>query len=172
MREGAIKEAIDFAKAAHAGQVRKYTGEEYYTHPLEVARIVHTHVVDHTQEMIVAAVLHDTVEDTDTTIEDIRIAFGDTVAEYVFFLSDVSVPSDGNRAVRKLLDRSHIAKAPAAVKSIKLADLIDNTKSITAHDPRFAKVYMAEKVLLLDVLHEGDSVLFAIAKSQVEEYTK
>ena len=64
-----LKKAIEFATKAHEGQVRKYTGEPYIVHPLEVAEIVKT--VEHTEEMLMAAVLHDTVEDTDTTIEDI-----------------------------------------------------------------------------------------------------
>jgi len=170
MRGGKITEAIDFAKEAHKGQVRKYTGEEYYTHPLEVARILFKHVPSISQEALVAAVLHDTVEDTATTIEDIKELFGEKVSVFVDFLSDISVPEDGNRAKRKAIDRLHIAGAPVEVKSIKLADLIHNTQTIVEHDRDFATVYMKEKMLLLEVLKCGDSVLFSMASKQVEDY--
>ena len=170
MREGMITQAIGFAEEAHEGQVRKYTGEPYYTHPLAVAKIVHEHVVDHTQEMLVAAVLHDTVEDTNTTLKDIEQLFGHVVANYVYFLSDVSKPEDGNRAHRKAMDRAHIARAPEEAKTIKLADLIHNTANITVYDEKFAKVYMAEKVLLLEVLKDGDAALYKMETEQVEAY--
>ncbi len=167
MRPGVITSTIEFIKEAHAGQVRKYTGEDYYTHPLAVARCIAEYVKDFTPEQILAALLHDVVEDTPYTLDEIKQKYGDKVAEYVYFLSDVSKPEDGNRKTRKRLDREHIAKAPAEVKTVKLADLIDNTKSIVAGDKHFAEVYLAEKVLLLEVLTAGDEVLHKMACDQV-----
>ena len=82
----------------------------------------------------------------------------------VLSLTDVSTLFYGNRAVRKAIDLVHTAKASAEAKTVKLADLIDNTKSIFAHDPKFAKVYLKEKALLLEVLEEGDAALMAIAR--------
>jgi len=149
--------ALDFATAAHTGQKRKYTGEDYIVHPMEVAEIVKT--VVHTPEMIAAALLHDVVEDTDASLEDILHRFGSAVADLVRDLTDVSQPEDGNRATRKALDRAHTAQASAAAKTIKLADLISNSRSIVEFDPKFAKVYLKEKALLLDVLTEGDEIL-------------
>ena len=58
-------------------------------------------------------------------------------------------PEDGNRAKRKAIDRDHVAKASRYGKVIKLADLIDNTRSIVEHDPNFAKVYLKEKEALI-----------------------
>jgi hypothetical protein len=84
-------------------------------------------------------------------------------------LTDVSRSADGNRKARKALDRAHTAKASPAAKTIKLADLIDNTKSIVEHDPEFARVYLAEKAALLEVLKEGDQVLWAMASNLVRE---
>lgn len=155
-----------FAAKAHVGQKRKYTGEPYIAHPAAVVALVQS--VPHTPEMIAAAWLHDTVEDTDTTLDDVREAFGDAVADLVEMLTDVSRPEDGNRAARKALDREHIAKASPQAKTIKLADLIDNSRSIMAHDPTFARVYLAEKRLLLDVLTEGDPTLYAMARRIVD----
>lgn len=76
---------------------------------------------------------------------------------------DVSRPKDGNRAVRKAKDRAHLARASAEGKSIKLADLVSNTRSIVAHDPNFSVVYLREKRALLPFLTEGDAGLFALA---------
>jgi hypothetical protein len=76
----------------------------------------------------------------------------------------VSRPTDGNREVRKRIDREHTAAAPRAAKTIKLADLIDNSRSIIARDPDFAHVYLGEKRLLLDeALKDGDRFLWAQA---------
>ena len=124
---------------------------------MEVAEIVKT--VAYTPEMIAAALLHDVVEDTDASLEDILHRFGSAVADLVRDLTDVSQPEDGNRATRKALDRAHTAQASAAAKTIKLADLISNSRSIVEFDPKFAKVYLKEKALLLDVLTEGDEIL-------------
>jgi len=163
-----VEKARIFATAAHAavGQVRKYTNEPYIVHPEEVAGIV-ARVEDSTHEMIAAAWLHDVVEDTDVTIEVIEQEFGSEVAEIVGWLTDVSKPSDGNRAVRKAIDREHTAKAPASAQTVKLADLISNSRSIMAHDEKFAKTYLKEKRLLLAVMTKGDAKLMAEAKKHV-----
>ncbi len=155
--------ARTFATAAHAaiGQVRKYTDEPYIAHPAAVVEIVRSR--PHTSEMIAAAWLHDVVEDTVASIETIREEFGEQVAALVADLTDVSRPEDGNRQARKSIDREHMAKASPSAKTIKLADLIDNTRSIVARDPDFAKVYLSEKRQLLEVLREGDPVLWQMA---------
>ena len=163
-----VQRAILFATEAHHGQTRKYTGEPYIVHPLEVMEIVKT--VPHTPEMLAAAVLHDVVEDTDVTLSDIWNEFGYKVRQLVADLTDISVPSDGNRKARKHLDLIHTAKALPQSKTVKLADLISNSKSITEHDPKFAKVYMKEKAALLKVLTEGDPTLYARAKKIVDDY--
>lgn len=144
--------------------MRKYTGEPYINHPSAVVEIVRS--VPHTDAMIAAAWLHDTVEDTAATIEDIDCEFGSEVASLVEMLTDISKLSDGNRAVRKEIDRRHTARASAEAQTIKLADLIDNTESVVAYDSSFAKVYLAEKKVLLEVLRDGDATLWAMASSQ------
>lgn len=153
--------ALQFAMKKHRSQYRKYTIELYINHCINVAELVRT--VNHDDNMIAAAYLHDTVEDTETTIEEIIETFGSTVGEYVYWLTDSSKPSDGNRATRKAIDRERLSKSPPNVKTIKLADLIDNSQSIVEHDEKFAKVYLKEKRLLLNVLTEGDTMLWNIA---------
>lgn len=158
-------EALVFATEAHGSQLRKYTGEPYIVHPVAVARIVRT--VPHTDAMIAAAYLHDVVEDTPVTVSDISARFGEDVAALVWWLTDVSSPGDGNRKARKALDRAHSAAAPAEAQTIKIADLIDNTRSIQRYDPDFWRVYRHEKIRLLDMLTRGDTSLHKIAAGQV-----
>ena len=154
----------------HGEQVRKYTGEPYWHHPEAVAMLVKT--VRHTREMIAAAYMHDVIEDTLCTEAEMREAFGNAVTDLVMWLTDVSRPADGNREARKRIDRAHTAAAPPAAKTVKLADLIDNSRSIIPRDPDFARVYLKEKRLLLDeALREGDPILWAQADAIVRAAT-
>lgn len=164
MTKDLCERALEFAARAHEsiGQRRKYTGEPYIVHPIAVAEIVRS--VPHTPEMVAAAYLHDVVEDTPVTIEEIEAEFGPKVAELVDWLTDVSRPEDGNRRTRKAIDLEHSARAPPDAKTIKLADLIDNTRTIKPHDPGFWRVYRREKQALLRVLGEGDPTLWKRAQ--------
>ena len=164
-----VEKARIFATAAHAAvaQLRKYTNEPYIVHPAEVFSIVST-VDGATAEMLAAAWLHDVVEDTGVTIEVIKEMFGEEVAELVGWLTDVSRPEQGNRATRKAIDRAHTAMAPAEAQTIKLADLISNCTSIVEHDATFAKTYLEEKRLLLEVLTKGDRSLWERAHNIVK----
>jgi soluble cytochrome b562 len=159
-----VDRARIYATEAHQriNQRRKYNSEPYHVHLHAVAKLVASVTDD--SEMIAAAWLHDTVEDTQATLDDIEAAFGVTVAELVEELTDVSRPGDGNRAVRKAIDRRHLAQASARAKTVKLADLIDNCKDITRHDPGFAQVYLAEMDDLLDVLQDGNAQLYKHAE--------
>lgn len=148
-----------FAEAAHkaVGQVRKYTNAPYIVHPIEVAEIVRS--VRHTDAMIAAAYLHDVLEDTKVTEQELRAEFGDEITDLVVWLTDVSTKDDGPRAVRKALDRAHLSLAPAEAQTVKIADLISNTKTIVKFDPEFAKTYLNEKLAMLEVLTKGDPTL-------------
>jgi (p)ppGpp synthase/HD superfamily hydrolase len=162
-----MDKALVFATAAHAavGQVRKYTGEPYIVHPIEVAGIVAC--VPYTEAMICAALLHDVLEDTKVTEDLLRTEFGDTVTDLVVWLTKVEVP--GNRKARKKSELKRLAGAPAEVQTIKLADLLANTPSIVKHDPKFAKVYLKEKLDLIAVLTKGNAELKKRAYEQVWE---
>ena len=141
-----------FATAAHAaiGQKRKYSGDDYIVHPQRVAAIVERH--GGTDEMIAAAWLHDTVEDTDVTPILITKMFGVDVADIVEGLTDISLPDDGNRAKRKSIDRMHSANASTEAQFVKCADIIDNSWDIAENDLSFAKVYKSEVFLLLNAM--------------------
>jgi hypothetical protein len=152
--------ARDFAVNAHTriGHLRKYHKLPYATHLHNVAVLVGS--VTNDPETLAAAWLHDVVEDTPATLEDVEKAFGTSVASLVESLTDVSRPRDGNRSARKEIDRQHLAKAGRQAKTVKLADLIDNCRDICRHDERFARVYLKEMAKLLEVLQEGDAGLY------------
>jgi len=162
-----IEQAELFAVEAHQGQVRKYTGLPYVTHPFAVAEIVKT--VDHTEEMIIASLLHDTVEDTDVYLFQIARLFGVDVSVLVYYTSEVSQKHHGNRAVRKAMDREHYARGPADSQTIKVADLIHNAGSIKKYDPKFWKVFREEKRALLNALVLADPKLVQLAYRIIEE---
>lgn len=165
-----IEFAFRFARDAHASidQRRKYTGEPYIVHPVAVTQTV-ARVTDDC-EMICAALLHDVVEDTPVTLEQIRDAgFGAPIARLVEELTDVNPPGS-NRAQRHQLALARLADASPRAQTIKLADMIDNTRSIALHDPNFARVYMAEKQDVLRVLTRGDRLLRDWATSLMDIY--
>lgn len=147
---------------------RKYTGDPYHVHLAAVADLVAS--VDGTKEMIAAAWLHDVVEDTACSHEDIKKRFGNEVARLVRELTDVSRPPDGNRAIRKAMDREHLAKASVEARTIKLADLVNNAESIVEHGGGFARIYMNEMRALLKVLRGGDAGLYSLAQEAVEDF--
>lgn len=159
------KHALTFATEVHRNQRRRYTNEPYIVHSIAVAELVRT--VPHTDEMIAAALLHDVVEDTPTTLPDLHQRFGTNITQLVAWLTDVSTPFHGNRETRKELDRLHISLAPPEAQTIKLADLIHNCVSIRENDPAFWRVYRHEKARLLEVLHSGHPHLMARAISLV-----
>ena len=159
-----IEQAERFALIAHGRQLRKYTNELYINHPAAVAKIVAS--VGGTEEMVAAAWLHDVVEDTPVELQKIYDKFGRTVGDFVDWLTER--PREGNRAARKAHYALILKNAPNEVKTIKLADLIDNSSSIIEHDPNFARVYLAEKRHLLDfALRGGDIALWVRANNQV-----
>jgi hypothetical protein len=164
-----VQKARLFATEQHQriDQRRKYSNQPYDVHLKAVADIVAGVTAD--QEMIAAAWLHDTVEDTPATIEEIGRQFGPGIARLVEELTDVSRPGDGNRAARKLLDLRHTAQASVRAKTVKLADLIDNCRDITRHDPKFARVYIKEAQALMPVLQEADARLYRRAERVLQE---
>ena len=163
-----LERAIQFATQAHEGQFRKYTHDPYITHPLAVMEIVRG-VPGHTEEMLVAAVLHDVVEDTDVSLMEIQEEFGDAVSDLVLYLTDISTPEDGNRLKRKRKDAQWYAQGSAQAQTIKVADFIDNTRDIAQNDPRFWESYKMEKLYALDLLQEADTDLWHQAHIQIKE---
>lgn len=158
-------QAKRFAEQKHEAQFRKYTGEPYSVHLREVAGLCAE--VGMRDEVIAAAWLHDVVEDQGVLLGELFERFGGEVASLVEQVTDVSKPEHGTRAVRKALDREHLAGCDAEGATIKLADLMSNTSSIVKHDKDFARIYLAEKRLLLPLLSHGNKALFKRAEASL-----
>lgn len=171
-----LEKAEDFSQMYHGNQKRKYTDELYYVHPAAVAKIVRT--VKHTDEMLAAAYLHDLVEDTIATHGLILQEFGPIVFSFVYFLTDISRPAkpgktgDGNRKQRKIMDRAHNVDGPPESQTIKIADMIDNSRSIIKHDEHFATIFMKEMEVTVDSLYRADHLLISWAQRIINDYKK
>ena len=129
-----IEKAILFAVNAHAGTKRKGKNRPYILHPVEVMTIVAGLTED--EAVIAAAVLHDTVEDTDTTREDIEQAFGTRIAQLVAAESEdkrEELSAEATWQIRKQETLTHLQNASRDVKLICLGDKLANIREI-AHD--------------------------------------
>ena len=126
-----LDRAIVFAVKAHAGTERRGKGFPYIIHPMEAMEIVATMTTD--QELLAAAALHDTVEDTDVTIEDIRMEFGDRIASLVAQESEErpeGVSEEESWRDRKQAAIDRLAKAPHDAKIVALGDKLSNMRAI------------------------------------------
>ena len=119
--------ALDFAYQAHRGQLRKGTRIPYIVHPLRVAETLLRYGYPLT--WAVAALLHDTLEDTDTTLAALRERFGAQVADLVHALSEPEHRTAA-WAQRKAHTIAFLRTAPEPVVVIALADKLDNLLSI------------------------------------------
>lgn len=163
------QKALQFATEAHGSQMRKYHKEPYIEHPKRVAEKVKE--VPHTPEMICAALLHDVVEDTPISLSEIENKFGKEVAKLVEELTDEFIKQKYphlNRKARKEKETERLGKISDKAKTIKLADIIDNTPDISLNDPGFARRYVPEMLALLKVLKGGDDLLYAQALEEVK----
>ena len=153
-----LVQAIEFATEMHKGQVRKYTGEAYITHPVAVADLVEEHMNangysdDEIMDAMAIAVLHDTVEDTEATMEDIEHIFGTGIATGVWFLTKCP-DYVGNRRIRKKICEDRLARAPKIIKIIKTFDMYHNSLTLERDDPKFYKVFMVETASLLRAMN-------------------
>lgn len=124
--------AIIFATRAHSGTYRKGTDIPYIVHPIEAAAIVATITDD--PDMIAAAVLHDVVEDTDATVDEIRLFFNDRIANLVEAESEnkrKNLPPQETWMVRKMETLEFLRnKADREAKILALADKLSNMRAI------------------------------------------
>ena len=129
----AVLKAAHFAAQKHAGQRRKgAAAEPYINHLLEVAELVASALVEPDTNLVVAALLHDTVEDTGVTKEVLVETFGSDVADLVMEMTDdKSLP----KAERKRLQIVHASQISVRAQVIKLADKISNLRGILDSPP-------------------------------------
>lgn len=121
--------AAKFAIDAHRGAGRKGKGYPYILHPMEAAGIVASLTTD--PEMLAAAILHDTIEDTGVTIEQIRQEFGDRVATLVQHETS-PLPHEAPWRDRKQAQADLIASSPRDSKVVALGDKLSNLRIIVA----------------------------------------
>ena len=145
-----LDRAIGFAVRAHAGTERRGKGFPYIIHPLEAVEIVATMTAD--QELLAAAALHDTVEDTDVTVEQIRAEFGDRIASLVASESDTieqGVSEEDSWHVRKQGAIDRLARASHDAKIVALGDKLSNMRAI-------ARDYAVQGDKLWSLFHAKD----------------
>ncbi len=147
-----LVEAASFAAKKHAGQTRKgANAEPYINHPLEVANLLVNIGKIEDYDVLIAAILHDTIEDTETTEEEITELFGSAVCDFVLEVTDdKSLP----KAQRKQLQIEHAPHLSNGAKYIKLGDKISNIRDVTDNPPadwsderRLEYVEWGEKVI-------------------------
>ena len=126
-----LDRAILFAVHAHAGTERRGKGYPYIVHPMEAVEIVATMTAD--QELLAAAALHDTVEDTDVTVEQLRAEFGERIASLVADESDVmpeGMTEEASWHQRKQAAIDRLSKASYDAKMVALGDKLSNMRAI------------------------------------------
>jgi guanosine-3',5'-bis(diphosphate) 3'-pyrophosphohydrolase len=163
-----VHKAMNFAIEKHGEQKRKYTNAPYWNHLAEVAGLCSAFYDDYIS--ISVAWLHDVLEDTQTTEDELISEFGPHIAYGVRMLSDTEA---GNRTERKRIARERLSKCPSWVQNIKLCDIISNTSSIVEYDKKFARIYLEEVdalVRCLDLADENLKILaFKIINDGIDE---
>lgn len=126
-----LDRAMKFAIEAHAGTERRGKGFPYVIHPMEAVSIVATISPD--QELLAAAALHDTVEDTDVSLDQLKELFGERVAALVEAESDVfaeDIPEEASWHDRKQAAIDRLAAAPYDAKIVAMGDKLSNMRAI------------------------------------------
>lgn len=145
-----LDRAIIFAVKAHAGTERRGKGYPYIVHPLEAVEIVATMTAD--QELLAAAALHDTVEDTEVTVDQIRAEFGERIAALVADESDAfeaGVSEEDSWHSRKRAAIERLARASHDAKIVALGDKLSNMRAI-------ARDYAVKGDELWNIFHAKD----------------
>lgn len=145
-----LDSAIIFAVRAHAGTERRGKGYPYIVHPMEAVEIVATMTPD--QELLAAAALHDTVEDTDVTVEQIRAEFGERIAALVAAESDempAGVSEEESWHARKQAAIDRLKRASHDAKMVALGDKLSNIRAI-------ARDYAVKGDALWNIFHVKD----------------
>lgn len=141
-----IELALDFAAEKHAGQTRRSNNNEaYFNHVKRVYEKV-SEVLDN-EDVLIAAILHDTIEDTETTYAEIALQFGPVVMNYLLWLTNTLELDDVPREMYVRANTHRLLNAPRAVQVIKMADMIDNLSDVAkTFKPAKAESYLKEKI--------------------------
>jgi (p)ppGpp synthase/HD superfamily hydrolase len=162
--EKIIEQVRHFAIEAHGDQRRKFADEPYIAHLERVMSLCHNYTTE--LPILCAALLHDVLEDTPTTAEQIRIFLepllsrtdAEKVLELVQELTDVYTHTrypGWNRRKRKSREAGRLSAVSAEAQTIKYADIIDNSQDILNAEPEFARKFLYECRHLLTVMTRG-----------------
>jgi guanosine-3',5'-bis(diphosphate) 3'-pyrophosphohydrolase len=166
-----ILQAADRAAQAHAGQTRKGGQVPYVNHVIEVARLVAED--GRSAETVAAALLHDVVEDTALTLDDLAREFGPGIAALVGHLTDDPDWERRPRAERKRLQAAHIGTAPDAARAIKVADQTSNVRDVgrlpEGWAPGEGAAYVAETAQVVDACRDAAPRLARMYDAAVAE---
>ena len=161
-----MAKACEMAALAHSGQYRKGNGEPYINHPIRVARMVSKAGIGHHQDLeklVIAAILHDTVEDTNLTLEDIEKIFGATVRTLVDGCTDAPKIKKLPRLKRKAAQAEKLRPLSRDVQLIKLADQVDNLeslfKTLESFEPEDATSRVKGMLLVSQTCENADRIL-------------
>ncbi len=141
-----LDDAVDFARLRHADQVRP-AGEPYLEHLLEVVSVLAEAIGTTDVDVLRAGVLHDVVEDTDCSLDEVRDRFGDRVAVLVDWVTKPpAAPGQSSASVRTAY-LARLRDAPADVLLVKLADRLSNVQRLDSHPrPVKRRAYYQETV--------------------------
>lgn len=171
-----LEQITQYTDQAHGEQTRKYSPERYIVHPVRVMQICREYTTD--ISVLSAALLHDVLEDTAVTKEDLN-EFLHTVLnpsdasktlQLVIELTDVYVKKafpSWNRRKRKMKEAERIKHTSKDAQTIKYADIIDNCPEMTEKDPEFAERFLRECRSLLTKMKKGEKDLYLRAVSTV-----
>jgi guanosine-3',5'-bis(diphosphate) 3'-pyrophosphohydrolase len=138
-----LQKALQLAELAHRSQVRK-SGEPYFFHPLRVAHLAARHWMDFAS--VIAALMHDVVEDTPTTLEEVTVQFGEEVGLLVDGLTKVDDDLLSRESLKHQTYRKQVLLAIKDVRvlCLKFWDRIDNLQTIKALNPKKQKLIAEE----------------------------
>lgn len=151
-----INNALQFAKEKHKNQIRKFSKKTYIEHPLNVAKIILENKESHKiEELISAAILHDTLEDTDTTTTELKKLFGELITSLVTQLTS------NKKEINKLGKKEYLAEKMSNEKKmsswalvIKLADRLDNLSDINLMSENFKNKSIKETLFIINKIEE------------------
>ncbi len=173
-----IKEIEEIAREAHGSQRRKFVDEPYTAHLHRVRDLLKAY--DSSLVVQASALLHDVLEDTSVTREElalqlIRFVNADDVQQILQLvdeLTDRYVKADypqWNRRKRKEMEAQRLAEASGTAQTIKYADILDNSTDIVNAESDFAKQYLYESRLLLHKMENGNAALRERAMTTVQQ---
>jgi (p)ppGpp synthase/HD superfamily hydrolase len=157
-----FERALRLAASAHRDQVRKGSGIPYVEHPMAVALILDRSGFD--EEVVIAGLLHDLVEDTDVTLDEVRRSFGDRVKEIVDACSEEKLDAEGRK--RPWLDRKRdhleaVSRSNDEARAVVLADKMHNLISIQLDLLEGRPVWSSFNASRADVLCYYEGMLYA-----------